>query len=57
MGDKAYVIRFKDPHLSTQPVVAANAEIHAEHMGATHRYWFAPTYITHSLKKTPPREV
>jgi hypothetical protein len=24
---------------------------------ATHRYWFAPTYITHSLKKTPPREV
>jgi hypothetical protein len=32
MGDKAYVIRFKHPHLSTQPVVAANAEIHAEHI-------------------------
>jgi hypothetical protein len=32
MSDKAYVIRFKHPQLSTQPAVAASAEIHAEHI-------------------------
>ena len=32
MSDKAYVIRFKHPQLSIQPVVAASAEIHGEPM-------------------------
>jgi hypothetical protein len=32
MSDKAYVIRFKHPQLSIQPVVAASAEIHGEHI-------------------------
>jgi hypothetical protein len=32
MSDEAYVIRFKHPHLSTRPAVAANAECHAEHV-------------------------
>jgi hypothetical protein len=32
MSDKAYVIRFKHPHLTTQPALAASAEIHAENI-------------------------
>jgi hypothetical protein len=32
MSDKAYVIRFKHPHLATQPAVFASAEIHAENI-------------------------
>jgi hypothetical protein len=31
-SDKAYVIRFKHPQLSIQPVAAASAEIHGEHI-------------------------
>jgi hypothetical protein len=32
MVDKTYLIRFKHPGLSSQPVTAASAEIHAEHI-------------------------
>jgi hypothetical protein len=32
MRDKEYVIRFKHPQLSIQPVAAASAEIHGEHI-------------------------
>ena len=32
MTDKTFVVRFKARELSTQLVIAANAEIHADHM-------------------------
>ena len=32
MGDKTFIVRFKARELSTQLVIAANAEIHADHM-------------------------
>jgi len=32
MTDKTFIVRFKARELSTQSVIAANAEIHAEHM-------------------------
>ena len=32
MVDKTYLVRFKPPENSTQPVVAANTEIHGEHL-------------------------
>ena len=32
MRDKAYLLRFKHPELSIQPVIAARAEIHGEHI-------------------------
>jgi hypothetical protein len=32
MSDKAYQLRFKHPELSIQPVIAASAEIHGEHI-------------------------
>jgi hypothetical protein len=32
MSDKTYLIRFKHPGLSMQSVIAANAEIHGEHI-------------------------
>jgi hypothetical protein len=32
MADKTFIVRFKARELSTQLVIAANAEIHADHM-------------------------
>lgn len=32
MSDKAYLLRFKHPELSIQPVIAASVEIHGEHI-------------------------
>jgi hypothetical protein len=32
MADKTYLVRFKPPEISTQPVVAERAEIHGEHL-------------------------
>ncbi len=32
MTEKTYVVRFKDPQLGIQPVIAASAEIHGEHI-------------------------
>jgi hypothetical protein len=32
MSEKAYVVRFKHPQLSTEFVIAATAEIHGEHL-------------------------
>ena len=32
MTDKTYVVRFKTPELSTQPVNAASAEIQGDHV-------------------------
>jgi hypothetical protein len=32
MSDKAYLLRFKHPELSIEPVIAASAEIHGEHI-------------------------
>jgi hypothetical protein len=32
MAEKTFIVRFKARELSTQLVIAANAEIHAEHM-------------------------
>ena len=32
MSDKAYLIRFKRPELSTQSVTAARVEMHGEHI-------------------------
>jgi hypothetical protein len=32
MSDKAYLLRFKHPELRIQPVIAASAEIHGEHI-------------------------
>jgi hypothetical protein len=32
MTEKIYVIRFKDPQLGIQPVIAESAEIHGEHI-------------------------
>jgi hypothetical protein len=32
MTDKTYLVRFKPPEISTQPVVAERAEIHGEHL-------------------------
>jgi len=32
MTEKTYVVRFKTPGLSIQPVTAASAEIHDEHI-------------------------
>ena len=32
MTDKTFIVRFKARQLSTQPVIATDAEIHAEHI-------------------------
>jgi len=32
MSEKAYVVRFKNPGLTTEFVTAATAEIHGEHL-------------------------
>lgn len=32
MTDRTFIVRFKPRQLSTQPVIAVDAEIHAEHI-------------------------
>jgi hypothetical protein len=32
MADKRYLVSCKTPEMSTQPVVAANCEVHGEHL-------------------------
>jgi hypothetical protein len=32
MADKTYLVRFKRPEISTQPVIAASVEFHGEHL-------------------------
>jgi hypothetical protein len=32
MGDKTYLVRFKNPAISTQPLVAYRAEIQGDHI-------------------------
>jgi hypothetical protein len=32
MTDRTFIVRFKPRQLSTQPVIAADAEIHGEHI-------------------------
>ena len=32
MTDRTFIVRFKPRQLSTQPVIATDAEIHAEHL-------------------------
>jgi hypothetical protein len=32
MVDKTYIVRLKQPEMSTQPMVAASFEVHGEHL-------------------------
>jgi hypothetical protein len=32
LADRRFLIRFKPPEMSTQPVIAERAEIHADHL-------------------------